>query len=124
VSEHAGLTNETEGSVNRDVLEELPEDSILVNTARGKLINEGDLLDVMAKKEIWVGLDVFAEEPLPNRSPLRRHPRIVITPHSADRVGRMRASVLSALVTANVTSFIEGRSLKFVIGPETYDRMT
>ena len=124
VSIHAGPTAETENTVNWTVLDCLPREAILINTARGRIINERDLLAALEEKKLWVGLDVFAKEPMPRRSPLRRHPRVVATPHTAGLVGDKLAQLLSNLVIENVSSFISEKNLKFVVTQELYNRMT
>jgi len=85
--------------------------AVLVNVARGALVDETALARALRRKEIaGAGLDVFAVEPLPRSSPLWRAPNLLVTPHLtpplADRVERS-----AAIVLANATRFREGRPL-------------
>lgn len=76
------LTRETRGLLDAATLRLLPRGAHLVNVARGDLVVEADLLDVLADGHLASAtLDVFAEEPLPPGHPFWHHPRIVLTPH-------------------------------------------
>ena len=81
VSLHSPVTPETRRMINRETLALMKPTAILVNTARGELIDEADLLDALKNKVIGgAGLDAFAEEP-PQAAPYRDVPGLVITPH-------------------------------------------
>jgi len=82
VSVHIPLTEDTVGFINRRHLSQLKSDAILINTARGAVINREDLLQSLEEK--WfagAGLDVFHEEPLSKSNPLRLLDNVVLTPH-------------------------------------------
>ncbi|XP_042887425.1 glyoxylate/hydroxypyruvate reductase A-like isoform X2 [Penaeus japonicus] len=77
-------TPETRGMLGGDVLKNAKEGAVLINIGRGDLISETDLIRSLDSG--WLSgaiLDVFAKEPLPSESPLWKHPKIVISPHSA-----------------------------------------
>ena len=62
----------------------LPPRAIVLNTARGGILDEAALVDALDTGHLWAaGLDTFDEEPLPADSPLARHDRTVLSPHSA-----------------------------------------
>jgi phosphoglycerate dehydrogenase-like enzyme len=124
VSIHAAQTPETIGSVNRRILELLPDNAILVNTARGAIMNEKDLADVLAHKNLWVGLDVFTEEPLHAESTLRTSDRIVLTPHIGGKTGTDQMDAIARVALRNIRDFIAGKPLQFVITEREYDKMT
>jgi D-3-phosphoglycerate dehydrogenase / 2-oxoglutarate reductase len=81
---HAPLLPETRHLLNAKSLELMPPGAIVVNTARGGLVDSPALLRWLDSGHIAAaGLDVFETEPLPADSPLRRHPRLVVTDHTA-----------------------------------------
>lgn len=78
------LTPATRGLVDAEVLAALPDDAILVNIARGPVVDTDDLLAALDRGEIaGAGLDVFDEEPLPPDSPLWDRDDVLVTPHVA-----------------------------------------
>lgn len=84
VSLHCPLTPENSGFVNRELLGSMKPHAILINTARGQLVNEADL--AYALEQGWLrgaGLDVLTQEPPSKGSPLIGLPQCVITPHNA-----------------------------------------
>lgn len=83
VSLHAPLTDATRHLIDRDALAKMRDGAILVNTARGGLIDEAALIAALeAGKLHGVGLDVFEEEPLASGHPLRTQPDAVLTDHT------------------------------------------
>lgn len=82
------LTDDTRGLIDRDVLETLPESAILVNVARGEVVEEQALIAALEEGRLaGAGLDVFASEPLPADSPLWAFDETIVTPHVAGRSG-------------------------------------
>ncbi|OAM91003.1 phosphoglycerate dehydrogenase [Termitidicoccus mucosus] len=79
--ELAPLNDHTQGIVGRELLELLPEGAVFVNTGRGQVVREAELLEVALARRLRVALDVFETEPLPADSPLRAHPEILLMPH-------------------------------------------
>jgi phosphoglycerate dehydrogenase-like enzyme len=76
------LTRSTRGIIGERELFALPRGAVLVNTARGELVDEHALLRALREGHLLgAGLDVFREEPLPSDHPLWREPRALITPH-------------------------------------------
>ncbi|MFK7791031.1 MAG: C-terminal binding protein [Devosiaceae bacterium] len=105
---HAPATSQTIGFFNAENFAKMQPHAFLVNTARGQLINEGDLADALREGTIQgAGLDVFAAEPLPANSPLRDVPGLILTPHSAwyshAAIGR-----LQGLVAQDITRALNG----------------
>lgn len=99
VSIHTPLVEGTKGIVNKDLLSKMKPTSILVNAARGKIVNEQDLFQALRDKKIkGAGFDVFANEPLEEESLLKTLDNIILTPHLGGsteeaqfRVGEMAA---------------------------------
>ena len=78
------LTLQTEKILNLDLFKQLPDHCLLINVARGKHLNESDLLKAFEQDELAAAvLDVFTEEPLPKSHAFWSHPKITITPHCA-----------------------------------------
>jgi phosphoglycerate dehydrogenase-like enzyme len=84
VTLHLPLTSETEGLLGRDRLALMKKGALLINTARGRLVDELALSEALERGSIaGAGIDVFADEPLPRQHPLRRCANVLLTPHTA-----------------------------------------
>ncbi len=84
ISLHAPLTEETHHIFNRDVFEKMKPDSMIINVARGPLIDPDDLYDALRNGTIgFAGLDVYEYEPTDGSLPLLSLDNVVLTPHSA-----------------------------------------
>ncbi len=111
VSLHVRLTKETIGFVGRPELAAMKNSAILVNTARGPVVDEAALLDALRNGSILgAGMDVFDQEPLPENHALAELPNVVMTPHS----GGVTAEALEAglqMAVENVFSALAGQPL-------------
>jgi phosphoglycerate dehydrogenase-like enzyme len=84
LSLHVPLTDETRGMVNTRLLDFMRPGSMLVNTARGAVVNSDDLLAALESARLdGAALDVLPEEPVKPNHPLLKHPRVLLTPHAA-----------------------------------------
>lgn len=84
VSLHLPLTAETDRLIDRAAIGRMKKGCILVNTARGGLVDEAAMLDALRSGQLGgAGLDVFTEEPLPRDAALLTMPNVVVTPHIA-----------------------------------------
>lgn len=84
VSLHCPLTEETRGLINARTLAMMKRDAVLINVARGGVVNEADLCVALLQGTILAAAcDVFETEPLPADSPLRRLDNLVLSPHIA-----------------------------------------
>ncbi len=82
VTLHTALTPETKGMINKDLLSLMKPTAILINTARGEIIDEKALYKILFERRIaGAALDVFSEEPLPIDSPYRKLDNVILTPH-------------------------------------------
>lgn len=107
VSVHAPLTDETRGMFDADAFAAMREDAILVNTARGGLVDVGALEEAIETSEIaGAGLDVLPEEP-PEPTPPFEHDAIVYTPHVA-WYSEESAETLRRTVTEDVLGIVRG----------------
>jgi phosphoglycerate dehydrogenase-like enzyme len=94
----ASLNTETEGLLNAERLRLLKQGAVLVNTARGAIIDETALYEfALQRPDIQLALDTFAKEPLPPDSPLRTLPNAILTPHM---VGHTQESLAAIPTTA------------------------
>ena len=105
LSLHANSTPETKGFLNSEALRRMQPSAFVVNSARGQLIDEDDLAQALADGVIaGAALDVFNEEPLPDDSPLRLAPNVILTPHSAwysdAAIGRLQGLVACDIARA------------------------
>ncbi len=84
LSLHLPSTPSTRHLINRATLARMKPECVLINTSRGGLIHEGDLLMALRERNIrGAALDVFEQEPLPTDHPLRGLDNVVLTPHAA-----------------------------------------
>ena len=82
VSLHAPANKETFAIINAETLAKMKQDAVVINTARGSLIDEEALVDALQRGRLFgAGLDVFCVEPLPLDSPLLRLNNVVLSPH-------------------------------------------
>jgi phosphoglycerate dehydrogenase-like enzyme len=87
ISLHVRLSEETRGMIGEPVFERCKPGAILVNTARGAVVDEAALIAALKSGRLaGAYLDVFEREPLPPTSPLWRLPNVLITPHASDNV--------------------------------------
>lgn len=86
VSLHLPLTDESRLLLSRDRLRRMRRGAVLVNTARGGLVDQAALVDALREGHLRAaGLDVFADEPVPADEPLLRLPQVALAPHVAWR---------------------------------------
>ena len=82
VSLHCPLTNETKHIIDKTAISKMKTGSILINTARGGLINTNDLIEALESNIVsFAALDVHEEEPLPKGSPIANLENVILTPH-------------------------------------------
>ena len=84
ISLHIPLNNETENLINYDLLKTMKKNCIIINAARGGIINEEDLNKALNENLIFgAGLDVFTVEPPSKDNPLLNNPKVMLSPHTA-----------------------------------------
>jgi len=104
-------TPQTEGLIGAEELALLPEGAVFINIARGALVDEEALAAALNSGHLaGAGLDVFAEEPLPEDSPLWDMPNVLVSPHSASTSDRENGR-LTDLFCENLRRFLAGRPL-------------
>ena len=108
VSLHAPLTQETQGLIGANELRQMKPTAILINTARGQIVDQAALAEALKSGIIaGAGLDVFEREPLPTDDPLLSLKNVVLAPHigSASIATRTRMAVLAA---ENLVAGVQG----------------
>jgi D-3-phosphoglycerate dehydrogenase / 2-oxoglutarate reductase len=109
LSLHARLTPQTAGMIGAKELARLPRGAVLVNTARGGLLDYAAVVDALESGHLGAAaFDVFDTEPLPAASRLRTAPRVVLTPHLAGAT-RQTAERAAALAADAVADYLAGR---------------
>lgn len=106
------LTEKTRGLFGADTLSLMKDDSILVNVARGAIIDESALLEKLSEGKFrGVALDVFEEEPLSEAQRLWSAPRVLITPHNSF-VSDGNSERMFRLIYSNLTEFDFGKATR------------
>jgi glyoxylate reductase len=124
VSVHVALTEETRGLLAEEALAQLKPGAILINTARGGIVDEPALAKRLVAGTIAAaGLDVFSEEPLPADSPLYRLENAILLPHIGSASFRTRAR-MADLAVENVLAGLSGERLPQCGNSEVYDAAT
>jgi D-3-phosphoglycerate dehydrogenase len=97
VSLHLQLVDETRGFLSRERLAAMRDGAILINTARGALVDETAMIDALrARRLAHAGLDVFETEPLPPGHPLTELPNVTLSAHSAFRTPEANDNLAAA----------------------------
>jgi glycerate dehydrogenase len=108
------LSAATENLINKEAIARMRDGVIIVNTSRGKLINEADLAEALKSgKVLGAGLDVVSLEPIRPENPLLGAPNCIITPHVAGSPRESRQRLLATAVD-NLKSFLAGSPLNVV----------
>lgn len=104
------LTEDTRGLIGPQAFARMKPGAILINGARGPIVQERALLDALEGGRLrGAGLDVFDVEPLPPDSPLRGHPRILALPHIGSATHETRMA-MAALAVDNLLSVLRGEN--------------
>lgn len=111
VSVHTALTPETTGIFDKAAFSKMKPSSIFINTARGGVHNEPDLVAALQNGMIWgAGLDVTNPEPMEPGNPLLEMPNVAILPHIGSATEETRAA-MSAIAARNVIAGLKGHKL-------------
>lgn len=112
ISLHCPLVPETTHIIRRETIEMMKPGVLLINTARGPLVKQEDLVGALRSgKIVGAGLDVFEREPLPPDSPLRAFSNVILTSHAA-AVSERAGAMLQTKAAEAVLDFMQGRQPK------------
>jgi D-3-phosphoglycerate dehydrogenase len=123
ISLHCGLTERTRGLVDRELLARVKPGAVLVNVARGEIVESEDALAeaLVSGRLSAVALDVFPSEPPDPRHRLYTDPRVICTPHAVGLTARWSEEVFHALARG-VESVLAGELPANVLNPEALER--
>ncbi|MHC1724208.1 MAG: D-2-hydroxyacid dehydrogenase [Aminipila sp.] len=114
LSLHCPATENNMQFVNKEFIAKMKDGAILINTARGILLNEQDVAEALKSGKLAAaGMDVLEKEPADPLNPLIKQPNCFITPHMSWSPKEMRQIIIDGCI-ANLESFIEGKNLNRV----------
>ncbi len=114
ISLHCPLTEENTGIINKDSIQKMKDGAILLNTARGPLLNEADVAAALQSGKLRaVAVDVVSREPINERNPLYTAPNCIITPHIAWSPIESRQRILDCTVVS-IQGFLDGKPVNTV----------
>jgi glyoxylate reductase len=117
VSVHTPLTPETEHLIDADALARMKPTAILVNTARGPIVDQDALAAALHEGRLaGAGLDVTVPEPLPPDHPLYRAPNLLIVPHIGSATATARAAMADRAVD-NLLAALDDRPMPYPVQP-------
>ena len=115
VSIHMPLNKETKNLIDINILKKMKKNTIIVNTARGGVINEIDLDKALKDKIIFgAGLDVFEKEPPDQSNPLLKNDRVLLSPHSSSFTKECKIR-MGIETVQNIINFFENKIEKSMI---------
>ena len=117
---HVSLQESSRGIINKKALAKMKPNALIVNTSRGPVIKEAELIEALQKKQIrGAALDVYEKEPTPLDNPLLKLDNVLLTPHCASATWETRRKMAVRSV-GNVKTFLEGKRPPHVV-PEQRD---
>ena len=120
LSVHTNLSSETKEKFDLSVFTKMKSSSIFINTARGSIHNETDLIAALQKGVIWgAGLDVTHPEPMHADNPLLNMPNVAITPHIGTATFETR-NAMSKMAAENIIAGLKGEQIPYPVNPEVY----
>ena len=116
ISIHVPHTKETDHMFNMKIFRKMKNSAFLINTARGMIVNEKDLVTALKKKIIaGAGLDVFESEPISKKHPLVKLPNVVLTPHIGSSTKETRTK-MAEITVRNLNLGINGKKPIYSVG--------
>jgi glyoxylate reductase len=121
LSVHTALTPQTKNIFDYGVFSKMKPGSVFINTARGAIHNEIDLIKALNEKLIWgAGLDVTNPEPMHPNNALLQMPNVAVLPHIGSATEETRGA-MSRLAAENIIAASKGERLPHVVNPEVYN---
>lgn len=120
LSVHTNLSPETQYRFNKGVFKRMKNSAIFINTARGKVHHEADLIEALQMGEIWgAGLDVSDPEPMSADNPLLQMPNVCVLPHIGSATIETRTN-MTTMAASNIILAAQGAKMPQVINKEVY----
>lgn len=123
ISIHASNTAKTRGMITRELMESMKSDALLVNTARGAVIDEPAMFEMLLAGKFYAALDVFAEEPPAPDAPIRQCKNALLMPHMGGPTMDMRG-VVTLELCKDIARLQKGEQLEYEISAAAARRMT
>ena len=118
LSVHSVLSEGTKGIFNKDAFDKMKSTSIFINTSRGGVHNEEDLIEALNTKKIWgAGLDVTNPEPMQKDNPLLQMENVAVLPHIGSATVEARDG-MSRLAAENIIGFYKDGLVLNIVNPE------
>lgn len=115
VSIHSPHTPQTHEIVNLKLFKKMKKTAFLINTSRGKIINEKDLVIALERKMIsGAGLDVFQKEPIDSNNPIVKLDNVIVMPHSGSATVETRRK-MAEIAVKNLVSGLAGRKMVYQV---------
>ena len=115
ISLHLPYNKDTHHLMNLKIFKKMKKTSFLINTSRGKIVNEKQLITALKKKEIQgAGIDVYEKEPIKKNSPLLKLENIVLAPHVGSSTKETRQK-MSNITVKNLLLALEGKKLLYSV---------
>ena len=123
ISIHASNTEKTRGMITRELMESMKRDALLVNTARGAVIDAPAMFEMLLAGKFYAALDVFAEEPPAPDAPIRQCKNALLMPHMGGPTMDMRG-VVTLELCKDIARLQKGEPLQYEISAAAARRMT
>lgn len=121
VTIHVPLTRATTHLINAEAFRRMKSNAILVNTARGPVVDQDALVDALTNGTIWAaGLDVTNPEPLPSEHPLLQLQNCVVLPHIGSATITAR-DAMSSLAARNLIAVLNGEMPPHIVNPSVFE---
>ena len=116
ISIHVPHTKETDHMFDMKIFKKMKKSAFLINTSRGKIVNEKDLVTALKKKMIaGAGLDVYETEPISKKHPLTKLQNVVLVPHIASSTKETR-SKMAEITVKNLNLGMNGKKPIYSVG--------
>lgn len=106
-------TDKTENIIRKETLDQLPKGAWVINVGRGNQVNDNDLIEALDSGHLnGAVLDVFRKEPLPIDHPFWKHPKILITSHTASAI---ESAIGGQIIASNILKFSKGEHFEDIV---------